>query len=144
MGRWLPLLGVSLAILPGCKRLKTGAQEHFSTQYSCPAEGVTVQARDDLRYGDLLLARQASESPSAEVSADPERLAKWTQDQRDRQDELRHNLNGLDMFEVRGCDHRVLFGCGHPGNGHGGPDTLSVNCWEIPTDPPAHPPDAHP
>jgi len=128
------LLGLALvAVTGGCKRLKTGAQEHFAVTFSCPDDRVVVEGRDDLHYGDLVIARQQAEAPPTEVQRDPGRLARWTSDQREKRETTRRDLNSrLDMFEVRGCDHRALLGCAHPGTDDGNVDTGVVNCFEAP------------
>jgi hypothetical protein len=123
-----------LAMTSACKRLKTGAREHFSTEYSCPEDRVTVQDRDDLKYGDFVVTQQREEAPSDEVQRDPARLAKWRSDVSAKREELRRDLNlNLDMFDVRGCDHRALLGCCHSSTADGSMNMGEVDCSEAPS-----------
>jgi len=121
-----------LAAAGGCKRLQTGAREEFAKAYSCPEERVSVRARSDLKYGDLVLSSSLQQEPADEVKKDPVRLAKWESDRRKEQAELRERLNRLDVFEVKGCAHVALLGCAHPEAGDG-IATDQVSCWEIPS-----------
>ncbi len=132
MRRSQAVLIVGLLLLAGCKRLKTGAREHFGKEFSCPKNRVEVSARSDLRYGDLLLAIQGEpKQPPDEVKRDPERLARWKADTLADDQDLRARLNDLDVFEATGCEHRALMGCSHPGDSDG--VVLSeVTCWTIP------------
>ena len=118
----------------GCKRLKTGAREEFGRKYTCPEERIEVRARDDVTYGDLVLRSQTRETPPDEVKNDPGRRAKWEHDQKKKRDDFKDSLDGLDVFEVRGCGHTVLLGCGHPGDSEG-VSLSEVSCSEAPPQP---------
>ncbi|MDB4995406.1 MAG: hypothetical protein JWM74_2838, partial [Myxococcaceae bacterium] len=45
------LFATSLAV--GCKGMKTGAQESFAREHTCPEERVEVRARTEIRPSDL-------------------------------------------------------------------------------------------
>lgn len=120
-----------IVLVGGCKRLRTGAREEFGKIYSCPEERVEVRARDDLKYGDIILSGRATKTPPDEVRADPGRLAKWQSDRRAEDETLRDSLNERDVFEVKGCDHVSFFGCYHPDAEHGVATDVAT-CLEIP------------
>jgi hypothetical protein len=117
----------------GCKRMKTGALEHFSAKYSCPADRITVRERDDIKGSQVNPPYQ--ESPPDEVKKDPARLAVWEKTQRDKNAELYAILDNKDVFEVRGCEHAVFLACwrytDQTGNGGSG-----VSCDEGKITPP--------
>jgi hypothetical protein len=119
---------VCLLSLAGCKRLATGAKEHFAKEYSCPEGRVEVIPRSDLKYSAYFPPR-AAETPPDEVKRDPERLARWRADREGAHKAQMADLDGrLDMFQARGCDHEVFMGCAHASAGDG-VDTSSVVCF---------------
>jgi hypothetical protein len=128
--RWALALLVLLAPY-GCKRLSTGAREDFAKKYSCPESRVKVIARSDLHYGDLAV-QDSVEEPPEEVKKDPERLAKFKKDKAEEKADLKKTLSSnLDMFQVQGCDHDVLMGCGHGSDNDGSTHPDVVVCFEI-------------
>ena len=134
VNRLVVCLALSLPlVLASCKGLDSGAREEFAKKYSCPESRVAVKAREDLKYGDLILGTSTTKTPPDEVKRDPERLAKWEADQRKENQESRENLNRLSVYEVTGCDHRAFLGCAHPSTGDG-VQLGEVNCWEIPAE----------
>jgi hypothetical protein len=129
---WWVLVVVAVG-LPGCKRLSTGAREHFARKLSCPEERVTVKPREDLRYGELVAKVVQAEVPPDEVKRDPERLAKFQRDQAQAKAEQVASLDGVDVFEVTGCGHTQLLGCAHPvGGSDNSAQSDLVNCFEPP------------
>jgi hypothetical protein len=126
--RWLGGLA-ALIFVVGCKDLDDGAKEHFATSFSCPESRVEVRARPDLKWSKLLLGDRATPTPPAEVASDPERLAKWNEDQA----KGNTGLDRLDVFEAKGCNHEQLMACFHPDtpDGHG-TDTGRVACIDAP------------
>jgi hypothetical protein len=125
-----PLLAAIVVpvVLAGCASLEEGARDHFVRALACPAERVTVKARPDLRYGDLIGAPTAS-APPAEVAADPERLALWKEQRARAQADGRANANArYDVFEVSGCGHTAQLGCRHPEDERGRTELGAVTC----------------
>ncbi len=96
----------SLAML-GCTSLEQGAQEEFTTKFSCPKDRVKVVPRSDLKAFDITFGTRAP--PPADVASDPARLAIWQK----KQDDTEASWNaGTPVFEVTGCDKDVIFTCG--------------------------------
>lgn len=111
--RMMILVCAILAVVSGvgCKRTKTGASEHFSKQYSCPSDRVSARARDDLKGSQVSAPQNETGTAPAEVRSDPARLAVWQRSEREKTDEPRKILDGLDVFEVRGCGHAEYLLC---------------------------------
>ncbi len=115
-------------MLAGCASLADGARDHFVKALSCPADRVTVKARPDLGYGDLLPAPPAA-APPAEVAADPERLALWKEQQARAKADRRANADArYDVFEVSGCGRTARLGCRHPEDARGRTELSAVVC----------------
>jgi hypothetical protein len=96
------LLCGSLAV--GCKGMKTGAQQNFAREFTCPEDRVEVRPRTEIRPSDL----KTKSTPSKEIAADPQRLKIW-QTAKDESDASENSLN--EVFEARGCDHQALYSC---------------------------------
>jgi len=120
---------VAMACLGGCKEKSTGALETFATANSCPEDQVTVKPRPDLDP-ETVMERASEARPSAEVAADPARLAKWTQDQDERRESRASSYGGYEMFEVSGCGHTTVYACHHPHSLKGGTREDQVSCDE--------------
>jgi hypothetical protein len=100
---------ILLATAPGCTSVEDGAKDEFSETYTCPPQRVEVRKRTDLKATDVE-GSFAANQPPAEVAADPGRLQMWQKEQREKDD----NENGYHtVVEARGCDHQVLYTCGH-------------------------------
>ncbi len=102
---WRLLSLLSLVAVGGCTSLEKGAQEEFTSSFSCPKERVTVTPRPDLKAA-VFGSRPA---PPADVAADPARLAVWQK----KEDDLQSTWNNsTTVFEVAGCDKDVIYKCG--------------------------------
>jgi hypothetical protein len=102
--RWV---AVTLA-LAACKSgVIDGAKEKFSQKYTCPEDSVEARLREDVTATQL--QNRKRDAPSAEVAADPPRLALWKKEQseseaRDKNDHV---------VEARGCGHLEIYSCGY-------------------------------
>jgi len=106
------LLGAS-----GCKSLSTGAAEHFTDDFTCPADRVEVVPRSDVEAYDVLFARLPEAKPPADVAADPGRLALFNA----KQQKKRSTVNGsCEVFEAKGCGQRAIYCCSHSSQSRGG------------------------
>jgi hypothetical protein len=114
-----------LAALPllSCKALRDGAREEFSTRFSCPPERIELRPRPDLHPYDVVFGPGAS--PPVEVASDPARLAIWQRTQSANRDGWD---DGREVFELRGCEHAVLFACNHPSDPDGSTYPGVVSC----------------
>lgn len=112
----------------GCKRTSTGAGEYFAKKYSCPIERVNVRPRSDLKGSQVSVPQTETEIPPDEVKRDPARLAVWQKSGREKADEPRKILDGLDVFEVRGCGHAEYLLCWSYNDEHSGDS--GVSCQE--------------
>jgi hypothetical protein len=128
LGAWV--LGLAVDSV-GCKKLKTGAQEEFGRKYSCPDDRIQVLV-PNLSYAEIVVRNMPMPTPPDEVKNDPGRLTKWQHDPQQQRDATRQSLERLDTFEVRGCEHSVVYGCGHPSAENGGELTSQVSCFEAP------------
>jgi hypothetical protein len=100
---------ILLVTAPGCTSVEDGAKDEFSETYTCPPERVEVRKRSDLKATDVE-GHSAAGQPPAEIAADPGRLQMWQKEQREKDD----NENSYHtVVEARGCDHQVLYTCGH-------------------------------
>jgi hypothetical protein len=125
----LALLGIgALATLGACKRLETGAREHFERTDSCPKERIAVRERADLAASSLLLAPVRVEPPD-DVAADPGRLAIWKREQAAGRTFYDARFT---VFEARGCGRTALLACTHPNAERGGTALGRVVCIEGP------------
>jgi hypothetical protein len=113
----------------GTKPLGKGAREEFSRVHLCPISRVEVRPRSDLTPWDLHVAKWGRSTPPDEVARDPERLALWKEQERERED--REN-GDAEVFEVRGCGRQVLWSCDHPGGPGGEIYSGMVSCEEGP------------
>ncbi len=117
----------------GCKKLKTGAAEKFAEDYTCPAARIEVTPRPDLSPAEVLGASKAkAEEPPDEVKNDPERYALWKDEQSKKQAAADGNFANFEVFQVKGCDHDVIYACCHASQsspGHSG-GTDVVLCRE--------------
>ncbi len=69
--------------------------------------------------------------PPPEVAKDPDRLAKWNEDHAVARKRIEKTYSDDDVFEVSGCDHRVIITCHHSGSSNGSGIRLdSVSCHE--------------
>jgi hypothetical protein len=104
-------LAISPLLVACAPDLASVARSTFERAQSCPVSRVEVIARPDLSWVQVLDADATPATPSAEVAADPERLAIW----RREQDELRarraRSYAEDRVYEVRGCGHHALYGC---------------------------------
>lgn len=122
------ILPIVFIFSTGCASLEKGARDYFVRELSCPMDRVTVRARPDLHYGDLLLIPSTSK-PSAEIAADPERLALWKENHAKDLSERRARASKLyDVFEVTGCGRTVQLGCRHPTDSRGRTEISAVTC----------------
>jgi hypothetical protein len=119
-----------VALSGGCKRLPTGAREHFSRQFSCPEDRVELIERSDVKYGDLTFPKTTA-APPDDVKSDPERLALWEKNHADEASNVREKLNEMNVFQAKGCGQDVLLACAHPSS-EGGEITSEVLCHEVP------------
>ena len=116
------------ALLPlalvGCKKLKTGAAEKFSQDYTCPESRVEVIARPDLSPAQVLGRSKAKvEEPPDDVKNDPERYALWKEEQKKQEEKDDGRYDNYEVFEAKGCDHDVIYACCHAAQssaGHSG------------------------
>lgn len=123
---------VSLACSVGaCKSLEKGAREEFGEKFSCPDDRVSVRARSDLEPAEVLNGNQGKRKPPDEVKRDPGRLAKWEKDEQERLAKQNRGYSGYEVFEVSGCDHKLLMVCHHP-NTQRGYQAHLVSCDERP------------
>jgi hypothetical protein len=104
---------LAVAALVGCKSSSTAALEKFAEEYSCPTDRVTVKPRTDIKWSSVAFVDTRG-APPDEVKKDPQRLAKWEEDQRKQYAPLIESLDEHDVFEARGCDHAMLVGCKRP------------------------------
>lgn len=111
------------------KPLDEGAREEFSRIHLCPLERVEVRRRADLTPWDLHVARWGPSVPPDEVARDPERLALWKEQERERQD--RENEDA-EVFELRGCGRQVVWACDHPTVAGGDVYIGMVSCTDGP------------
>jgi hypothetical protein len=118
--RWL--LAPALLSLSACQSLAAGAKEQFSKDFSCPQNGIESRDRRDLHPSSFKNAMFLPK-PSAEVAADPARLAVW---QRNHQHDLTAGDENNDIEEARGCDNHAFYECHHPRKGTG------VSCMQPP------------
>lgn len=124
IGAWFAAAACVVSLVAGCKRLKTGAVEHFAEEHACPEDRIEVEPREGLRRSQF--EGQREEAP-AEVRSDPQRLAMW-QTQRDESDE---RLDAAcDIFAVRGCGHEAILCCNHPSSGRH-TSIGRVSCLEV-------------
>jgi hypothetical protein len=104
---------LALAASTGCRKsLPEGAREEFARRHSCPEDRVTVQERDDVDPAEIVPGLEGE--PPPEVAADPERLAKWTQDANEKRAQAEDGVSSLAVFEVSGCDTSMVLFCSHP------------------------------
>jgi hypothetical protein len=122
-------VGVIVLLVLVYKTLAAGAREDFASKYSCPNDRVVVTPRPDissLKANDMDVVL----TPPPEVAKDPDRLAKWNEDQAKNRKRDEENYDD-DVFEVSGCDHRVIMACHHMGSSKGqGIRFDSVSCHE--------------
>jgi hypothetical protein len=103
----------SASSAPAENPLAAGVRKDFGTTFSCPEERVAVKERSDIDPVQALAPGTvfAMGTPPDEVKADPERLAKWTSDQKAKIDGQRASYTGQTIFEVTGCGHTQFLGC---------------------------------
>jgi len=84
-------------------------REDFGKQFSCPAGRVDVTLRADVDPVAALAPGQAFDlgTPPAEVKNDPERYARWKEDQAANRAVYARDR----VFAVSGCGHRQLLAC---------------------------------
>lgn len=100
------------------KRLDTGAREQFSKDFSCPEDRIQVHPLADLLDPARLPGRGPA-APPDEVARDPARLAIWQEEARERAKDRKKELEDYAAFDVRGCDHQVVWYCTHGGGADG-------------------------
>lgn len=122
---WMAAL-MALNAASGCKGLDRGAREEFERQFSCPKERVTVTPRPDI---DAYVRLFGAPQPTAEVAGDAGRLAVWRAEQQRVHARFRSSST---LFELRGCEHHVLYACAHPSSSDGGAALSVVSCSTVP------------
>lgn len=93
------------------KSFEQGAREDFARRHSCPDDRIAIKPRNDIDSSEVLLDGFANREPPAEIAADPERLAKWQEEQNKTNAALDKDSG---VFEVEGCDHHEILSCRHP------------------------------
>lgn len=80
------------------------AKNTFAYEETCPKDRLTVKPRDDLHPSQWM----HFERPSADIAADPERLAMW----RAEHDEDRERADAdVEIYQVDGCGIARLYLC---------------------------------
>lgn len=97
---------LGLSLLLGCTSVEDGAKENYAQAYSCPMERVEIRKRPDIRPSQVSIG--GPPKPPADVAADPGRLAVWQRDENERAAKLDDYET---VYELRGCDHQVLWVC---------------------------------
>ena len=110
-------------LLAGCgKKLETGARDVFVKKVVCPADRVSVSPQPDVAPHTVYAA--PARTPSAEIAADPGRLALWKSQQPATVD-----VDAIaKSYKVTGCGQTALYACAHPRiDGGDGPFSVSVS-----------------
>lgn len=96
-----------------CANISANAKSQFGSHFSCPDPRVEVVPRPTMQWGEIRdrLLPKTVEAPSAEIVADPERLAKWKEDRELLRAEQLESYNRYEVYELNGCGHTVLMGC---------------------------------
>ena len=84
-------------------------RDRFVSDFTCPADDVHVTPRSDIHASSLL----PTTPPSAEVAADPARLAEWNR----QQEAVRKREDNFQVYDVTGCGHTTRYGCAQVGAG---------------------------
>jgi hypothetical protein len=99
------LLALLLLSGVGCRNFEGAAVEAFSKERSCPKDGVTAHARDDLGAYELQVPTR---SPPDDIANEPSRRAVW----QEQQDERRARVNSKErVYEVSGCNEKRFAAC---------------------------------
>jgi hypothetical protein len=113
-----------LLCIAACKSLEDGAREAFSKDYSCPENRITVRPRADLNAYDVTFGTSTA-APPADVKKDPERLALWQAQQREKRAAWNDRIS---VYEARGCGHDAIYTCSHPDGRKGGANYARAAC----------------
>jgi len=81
------------------------AKDKFVSEMTCPADRVTATRRKDLSARDLAPKYTPPTQPS-DVASDPARLDLWNS-----QHPAPRINDGLQVIELEGCGHHVLWAC---------------------------------
>lgn len=112
--RFIVLLLAWAALLTGCTSTEEKARTAFVQSYTCPGEHVTVAPIAGVTMRELWLHSSESGGPaSAEIQADPARLALW---QREQESKIRaFHIDEYELLHASGCGHEVDYACYCPG-----------------------------
>ena len=124
-GAWV-VAAVAVGLSAACSR-EQDAKDEFSKEFTCPPAGVESRARPDIDLYDLIHQGDKAEQPSAEIAADPARLAMWKKQRADETADARSSKQkSYALYEVRGCGHTALYECYRGSRGNGGVSPCSV------------------
>ena len=113
VGRFLILLGaLSLA---ACGQLSKGARRYFTDKYSCPADRVALAEIRDAKPSVVFAADWRETTAPPEVASDPGRLAQWRAKEDARRKSWESWIDSSQLFELKGCGHRLVLACRQPG-----------------------------
>jgi hypothetical protein len=104
-GRWAVV--PALFSLAACQSLAAGAKEQFSKDVSCPLDRIESRDRHDL-HPSSFTNPMFLPKPSAEIVADPGRLAVW---QRNHEHDRTRSDGDNQIEEVRGCGKQAFYEC---------------------------------